>query len=162
MSIHTSCARHTVSTREFACLTRTMLSVRSLRMHFLTPSTWPARTSKSPPPPPSAEQNTQPKEHCKPKAPRFTHRALSPTKGKLQKCLNTSVNHMPVPPTTRKVCQLHRWAGLDKCGNASPEGCRASLMHCRACVVNAGLHCWELFHTCDDLHTRIDDILAPK
>ena len=129
---------------------------------LLNPSTWQRRVRQSPPPPPSKQQNGNNNSPTCTKAPRFSAKSLSPNRGALKKRLDTSLHHIPVPPTFWKVCQLHRWASLEKNKLKSPVGARSGLMHCKACSVNICLHCWEMYHTCADLTSKIDVIIKNR
>ena len=129
---------------------------------LLDPSTWQRRVIKSPPPPQSNKRNGNNNSPTCTKAPRFSAKSLSPNRGALKKRLDTLLQHMPLPPTSRKVCQLHRWAALEKTRLKTPGGACSGLMHCNACGVNICLHCWEMYHTCEDLTSKIDIILENR
>ena len=84
-------------------------------------------------------------------APRFTSDTLCHIKGVLNKCLETSLNHLHVPSTgdindAKKgnsiMCQLHSWAQIEKYvlrnnkGGTPiapiPAGARRNVMYCNA------------------------------
>ena len=75
--------------------------------------------------------------------------------------LDRTLDHLPIQPRGRKKrCGLHRWQ------DESKEG---QLMYCRSCNVNLCAHCYDLFHTVEDvgdlsneLRSRIEAIGNPK
>ena len=134
---------------------------------------WPRRKSPTKSATQTPMRSTRaPKQFIR--APKFNLNALSPNKGRLNRRLDNSLTHMPVPPPGKKenhVCQLHRWAHAEKYPkkkgdenktNTIPPGARVSVLNCKACGVILCLECFEMYHTVERLDTKIDSILSNK
>ena len=96
------------------------------------------------------------------KAPRFHWNALCPSSGSLRCRLDETQNHMPIEPSVKpdnRVCQLHRWAAQTKGMNIPPGARGSSVCQCKHCGVNLCIRCFETYHTCWFLESKIDDIL---
>ena len=123
---------------------------------------WPRRKSGSPPPAPSTPRKFIKVQ--KPRAPKLTLKALSPTRGVLNKRLNETLPHLPVFPSAKKdnrVCQLHRWAYNQKTGSHDiPPGARTGVLQCKVCTVNLCVPCFSIWHESRKMRPQIDVILA--
>ena len=99
---------------------------------------------------------------------RIDSAALSPVRGRMNIRLDHSnYRHIPIVPSGRGVCQLHRWAakeaGGDREKNDKPAGSRGhGVAYCEACQVNIWLPCWKLYHFELDLKQHIPAILSKK
>ena len=89
------------------------------------------------------------------KAPNVTNETLHPS-GSLRNRLNTSVQHLPEKPSTKRpICQLHRWAR----GRGVNE-VRGGILKCSVCRIHLCIACYKLFHTEASIVERKDEIAA--
>ena len=97
-------------------------------------------------------------------APKINTKGLDPQTGRLKRRLDFSLGHFPTVPVAQKrhrVCQLHRWAFGEGGGakNTIPPGARKDVYACDTCGVKLCIPCFSLYHQCEDLPSKIDDIL---
>ncbi len=119
---------------------------------------WPCKESSSQYP--SSLQKTKQKQ-----APRFDAKALYPLVGCLKKQLDLNLNQkLNVSDKKGNAnCQLHHWENILPMGkNANFPGSRSQVMLCKECGVHLCLHCWEMYHTEQDLVAKVNEILSFK
>ena len=99
------------------------------------------------------------------RAPKINTKGLHPGHGRLKRRLDISLGHFPTIPMGEKrhrVCQLHRWAYAEAGGGNGgdiPPGARRDVYACDACGVKLCVPCFAMYHQCEELNDKIDDIL---
>ena len=85
---------------------------------------------------------------------RINDSTLHPVSGKLNCRLNTSVQHFPEEPKTKRPrCALHRWARGREEGEVMKQ-----VLTCSVCRVNLCISCFNIFHKEANLLDRKDAI----